>query len=228
MESRAHHLATDTKENNLSSKESEHKRASEDNGLRLFILSCLKIGLISRWYLRQLLDQLPTPKSFDGFSNMLSSFKTKSVKEKTMKSSIIILAQISISKISVVEIFRLCIYDDIVFRSVNKTERKNVIRMNQMTRSISRLANCRPSSQKSNKQKKQRFQEETPDEGYIKNFLILVPADFPGQLCSIVFASVIWVNILSRQQEHTKKATRSAVTVAALNRGARLFELVKW
>ncbi|CAB4433952.1 unnamed protein product [Rhizophagus irregularis] len=165
MESRAHHLATDTKENNLSSKESEHKRASEDNGLRLFILSCLKIGLISRWYLRQLLDQLPTPKSFDGFSNMLSSFKTKSVKEKTMKSSIIILAQISISKISVVEIFRLCIYDDIVFRSVNKTERKNVIRMNQMTRSISRLANCRPSSQKSNKQKKQRFQEETPDEG---------------------------------------------------------------
>ncbi|CAB5371528.1 unnamed protein product [Rhizophagus irregularis] len=26
------------------------------------------------------------------------------------------------------------------------------------------------------------------------------------------FASVIWVNILSRQQEHTKKATRSAVT----------------
>ncbi|PKK74151.1 hypothetical protein RhiirC2_775167 [Rhizophagus irregularis] len=60
-----------------------------------------------------------------------------------------------------------------------------------MTRSISRLANCRPSSQKSNKQKKQRFQEETLDEGYIKNFLILVPADFSGQLCSLVVIVLI-------------------------------------
>ncbi|GET50039.1 hypothetical protein RIR_jg32338.t2 [Rhizophagus irregularis DAOM 181602=DAOM 197198] len=43
------------------------------------------LSMVNTFYLRQLLDQLPTPKSFDGFSDMLSSFKTKSVKEKTMK-----------------------------------------------------------------------------------------------------------------------------------------------
>ncbi|CAB4494479.1 unnamed protein product [Rhizophagus irregularis] len=52
---------------------------------------------------------------------MLSSFvssiqKNKKCEGEDHESSIIILAQISISKISVVEIFRLCIYDDIVFR----------------------------------------------------------------------------------------------------------------
>ncbi|CAB4393694.1 unnamed protein product [Rhizophagus irregularis] len=79
------------------------------------------LSMVNTFYLRQLLDQLPTPKSFDGFSDMLSSFvssiqKNKKCEGEDHESSIIILAQISISKISVVEIFRLCIYDDIVFR----------------------------------------------------------------------------------------------------------------
>uniref|UniRef100_U9UKD7 Uncharacterized protein n=1 Tax=Rhizophagus irregularis (strain DAOM 181602 / DAOM 197198 / MUCL 43194) TaxID=747089 RepID=U9UKD7_RHIID len=67
--------------------------------------------ILEQWLFLRFPNQ--TEQSLNWF---LIFIENKKCEGEDHESSIIILAQISISKISVVEIFRLCIYDDIVFR----------------------------------------------------------------------------------------------------------------